>query len=493
MSGVCLLPAARYVRPTSAPPSTKSRVRHGRDRPGPSRFPSRRRRRDPGARAAAADFGGLRALAERPWPRSTRSGIGRGDRVAIVLPNGPEMATAFVADRLRRHHRAAQPGLPGRGVRLLPRPTCSAKALIVGRRRRRPGASRSRGEHGCGVLGWSTSPDRAGRLVRARRAEGGAPARRSRPAPAQADDVALVLHTSGTTSRPKIVPLLAAQPRGLGAPHRRDAGADAGRPLPQHHAAVPHPRPDRGGARPRCRPAASIFCTPGFNALRFFALARRGAADLVHGRADHAPGDPGRAPSATRRSSPRAKLRFIRSSSASLPPQVMQELEETFGCAGDRELRHDRGRATRWPRNPLPPRARKPGSVGIAAGPRGRASWTRTAQLLPAGRDGRGRDPRPQRDAGLRGQPRGQRQGVFTRRLVPHRRPGRARRRGLSAPHRPAEGDHQPRRREGQPARGRRGADGPPGRGAGRSPSPCRTTSWARRSPPRWCCARAWR
>ena len=34
--------------------------------------------------------------------------------------------------------------------------------------------------------------------------------------PAEPDDVALVLHTSGTTSRPKIVPLTPGQPRGLG-------------------------------------------------------------------------------------------------------------------------------------------------------------------------------------------------------------------------------------------------------------------------------------
>ena len=38
-------------------------------------------------------------------------GIGRNDRVAIVLPNGPEMATSFVAIATRRHRGAAEPGL----------------------------------------------------------------------------------------------------------------------------------------------------------------------------------------------------------------------------------------------------------------------------------------------------------------------------------------------------------------------------------------------
>ena len=66
--------------------------------------------------------------------------------------------------------------------------------------------------------------------------------------------------------------------------------------------------------------------------------------------------------------SPRSRLRFIRSSSASLPPQVMAELEATFRCPvieayGMTEAAHQ------MTTNPLPPRARKPGTVGIAAGP----------------------------------------------------------------------------------------------------------------------------
>ncbi|MBS0562659.1 MAG: AMP-binding protein, partial [Proteobacteria bacterium] len=63
-----------------------------------------------------------------------------------------------------------------------------------------------------------------------------------------------------------------------------------------------------------------------------------------------------------------ARLRFIRSSSSSLPPQVMQALEETFGVPvieayGMTEASHQMAS------NPLPPRARFAGCVGIAAGP----------------------------------------------------------------------------------------------------------------------------
>jgi oxalate---CoA ligase len=61
-------------------------------------------------------------------------------------------------------------------------------------------------------------------------------------------------------------------------------------------------------------------------------------------------------------------LRLIRSSSASLPPQVMAALEDTFGAPvieayGMTEAAHQMAS------NPLPPQARKPGSVGLAAGP----------------------------------------------------------------------------------------------------------------------------
>ncbi len=40
-------------------------------------------------------YGGLRDLAASVAASLHGAGIGRGDRVAIVLPNGPEMATAF--------------------------------------------------------------------------------------------------------------------------------------------------------------------------------------------------------------------------------------------------------------------------------------------------------------------------------------------------------------------------------------------------------------
>ena len=61
------------------------------------------------------------------------------------------------------------------------------------------------------------------------------------------------------------------------------------------------------------------------------------------------------------------RLRFLRSASASLPPQLMKELEDAFGVPvleayGMSEASHQVAV------NPLPPLARKPGSVGCATG-----------------------------------------------------------------------------------------------------------------------------
>jgi len=61
-------------------------------------------------------------------------------------------------------------------------------------------------------------------------------------------------------------------------------------------------------------------------------------------------------------------LRFIRSSSSSLPPQVYDRARGGVQMPGPGILRHDRGEhqmtSTR-----CPPKARKSGSVGVAAGP----------------------------------------------------------------------------------------------------------------------------
>ncbi|MCJ7831168.1 MAG: non-ribosomal peptide synthetase, partial [Dehalococcoidia bacterium] len=82
----------------------------------------------------------------------------------------------------------------------------------------------------------------------------------------------------------------------------------------------------------------------------------------------------------------RHRLRLIRSSSSALPPQVMGALEQAFGAPvieayGMTEAAHQMAS------NPLPPRQRKPGSVGVAAGPEV-AIMDPTGRFLPAGERG---------------------------------------------------------------------------------------------------------
>ena len=90
----------------------------------------------------------------------------------------------------------------------------------------------------------------------------------------------------------------------------------------------------------------------------------------------------------------RGRLRFIRSSSSSLPPQVMEALEKTFDVPvieayGMTEAAHQMAS------NPLPPRPRFSGCVGIAAGP-DVATMDEDGNLLARRRTGRSGDPRPQ-------------------------------------------------------------------------------------------------
>jgi acyl-CoA synthetase (AMP-forming)/AMP-acid ligase II len=110
----------------------------------------------------------------------------------------------------------------------------------------------------------------------------------------------------------------------------------------------------------------AVICTPGFDALRFFRWMDEErptwftAVPTMHqailARAER-----------NREIIARVPLRFIRSSSASLPGPVMEQLEKTFGCPlvesyGMTEAAHQMAS------NPLAG-PRKPGKVGRAAGP----------------------------------------------------------------------------------------------------------------------------
>ena len=397
--------------------------------------------------------GGDRRPAQRPRHRPRRPG---GDRARQRAGDGDRLRLG----RRGRDHRAAQPRLPRGRIRLLP---LRHRRQGADRRQRRGRARGRRWPNGAASPSSASLPDTdgpAGRFT----LEGAGDRRRGAAGPRRGRT------TSPSSSTPR------ARPRGR---------SWCRSPTPTS----PPPPPisaRRSGSTPddRClnimplfhihgliaavlaslAAGGSTFCTPGFNALRFFA--RLGEAkpswytavptmhQAILARA-------ARNPEAVAA----AKLRFIRSSSASLPPQVMAELEALFGCPviesyGMTEAAHQ------MTSNPLPPARAEAGQRRHRRRPRGgdHGRGRRAARRRHGGRD---RDPRAERDGRLREQPGGQRDRLRLR-LVPHRRPGDDGRRGLSPRHRPAQGDHQPRRREDLAARGRRGADGPPGDRPGR-------------------------
>ena len=302
-------------------------------------------------------FGRLRSLIDETGAALRGHGVGRSDRVAIVLPNGPEMATLFM-------------GVAGAAVAAPLNPSykqdefeyyisdLNTKLLIVEKSSTSP-AIEAAGKLGVTVatIDWPDGAP-AGDFTMSGAIGGDA------PTDGEKDDPCLVLHTSGTTSRPKIVPLshgnLEASARNIGASLQL---TDKDRclnimPLFHIHGLI-------AAVLSGVAAGGEVVCTPGFNALRFrrwlddikptwytavptmhqTILSRMAGSDRVE-----------------------TSLRFIRSSSASLPPQVMKSLEETFGCPvveayGMTEAAHQMAC------NPLPPAQRKAGTVGIAAGP----------------------------------------------------------------------------------------------------------------------------
>src|SRR4051812_28314280 len=140
-------------------------------------------------------FAALRALAERTVASLNAIGIGRGDRVAIVLPNGPEMASSFVAIACGATTAPLNPVYKDEEFEFY-LTDLKAKALVILQGMESP--SRAVAAR-LGVPVLELVPEEA---AGAFAIQGGAAGKPARPGMAEADDVALVLHTSGTTARP---------------------------------------------------------------------------------------------------------------------------------------------------------------------------------------------------------------------------------------------------------------------------------------------------
>jgi acyl-CoA synthetase (AMP-forming)/AMP-acid ligase II len=296
-------------------------------------------------------YGQLRDQVEALAEMLAGAGVKRGDRVGIALPNGLPMIVAFLAASTAGTAAPLNPAYKEEEFRFYLDDTAARVLLLPPE-----GAEAARRAAGDRIPVLSIDIDGSGTVSLA-----GA-AKRQPISPPTVDDVALVLHTSGSTGRPKRVPLkhanLSISAQNVARSYALSAGdvAMCVMPLFHVHGLV-------ASTLATLSTGGTVVVPAKFNPLSFWRTAKDVGAtwysavptlhQLLLARADPASGKPAGA----------ERLRFIRSCSASLPPQVMHDLEAAFGAPvleayGMTEAAHQMAS------NPLPPAARKPGSVG---------------------------------------------------------------------------------------------------------------------------------
>jgi acyl-CoA synthetase (AMP-forming)/AMP-acid ligase II len=297
-----------------------------------------------------------RALAEqleRLSGQLSNSGLKPGDCVAMVLPNGLEFLIVFLA--LTR----------ARLIAALLNPACKSNEIRFYVEDSRPQAIVAEGAN-VAVREGTTGLDlpiwqpRVGSQGLVQLPELPAASRTSIDAPGP-DDVALFAYTSGTTGRPKCVPLTHANvlwsSRNI-AEHYALTAADRSLvvlPLFHGHGLI-------GATLSTLASGGSVIVPPRFSASEFWRLFRENrvtwysAVPTIHQvLLERADSD----------GAPRSGPRFIRSCSAPLAPAILTKLENRFGAPvleayGMTEASHQV--AT----NPLPPLVHKPGTVGLS-------------------------------------------------------------------------------------------------------------------------------
>jgi acyl-CoA synthetase (AMP-forming)/AMP-acid ligase II len=306
-------------------------------------------------------YAGLRAHVERIGERLAGFGIGRGDRVAIVLDGGPELAAAFLAIAGCATPAPLNPAyrceefeylLGDLGVKALLTSTGAGEAAPKAATRSGVPILRLSVREGAPAGTFEIEPADRSALPAARRWE-----------PAEPDDVALLLHTSGTTSRPKLVPLTQ---ENLWFGGQNVSSALALTPQDRCLGLMPlfHIHGIVGSVLASVAAGGSVVCPDGFNAFRFFPWLRDQRPTWYTAVPTMHQAILSRAPDNASTNT----LRLIRSSSSPLPQRVMNDLEKTFEVPviesyGMTEASHQ------MTSNPLPPAARKPGTVGLASGP----------------------------------------------------------------------------------------------------------------------------
>jgi acyl-CoA synthetase (AMP-forming)/AMP-acid ligase II len=278
-------------------------------------------------------------------------GLGRGDRIAMALPNGLEVIASFLAASTVGTAAPLNPAYTRDEFKFYLEDT-GARALIVPPE----GLEEARNAAGDNVLIIEVDLDIEGQARFSSNGNAGA----ARDAENIDDrEAALILHTSGTTSRPKRVPLshanLLTSARNVARTYQLTSEdvSMCVMPLFHVHGLV-------ASTLATLFTGGTVVVPPKFNPLSFWATVRDyrvswySAVPTIHqvlltrakSKPDGAEG-----------------LRFVRSCSAALSPQTMNDLEDRFGVPlleayGMTEAAHQMAS------NPLPPGARKAGSVG---------------------------------------------------------------------------------------------------------------------------------
>jgi acyl-CoA synthetase (AMP-forming)/AMP-acid ligase II len=283
-------------------------------------------------------------------------GIQRGDRVATVLPNGLPAIVSFIAASVAGTAAPLNPGYREDEFSFYLEDTAAKVLLCLA-----DGAPDARkAAEGRAVPVYSLEMDANGYVRIA-----GVTKTKNATLPT-GEDVALVLHTSGSTGRPKRVPILhrnmTASTKNIVA-HYGLTASDVSlcvMPLFHVHGLV-------ASTLSTLLSGGTVVVPAKFNPLSFWRTVRDtgatwySAVPTIHNLLLSRAGN--------ERPAGSEGLRFIRSCSAALPPEMMEKMEQVFGAPvleayGMTEASHQMASS------PQPPAARKPGSVGPGTGVR---------------------------------------------------------------------------------------------------------------------------
>ena len=251
-------------------------------------------------------------------------GFKRNDRIALVLPNGPEMTVAFVATITCATAAPLNPAFRANEFKFY-LTDLKAKAVVM----LADEASSVRqvaSELGIVILELKPLHSAAAGMFTLETASDLA-YEKSDPIYAQAEDIALISHTSGTTAKPKIVPCTQQNLMAGAALTGQSLNLDPSdrylriMPLSHTHGLV--------STLAALSTGGTVFASPDFDPSKFFDWFNSfkptwySAAPTLHQAILEA--------AVSMKPDLPTSLRFIRSSAAALPPRVLSKLESTFG------------------------------------------------------------------------------------------------------------------------------------------------------------------